>query len=926
MKEPLQSVVDDDEGGALGPPRARSWLRGMVRGLRPGTIRRRMVAMAMLITVVVLIVAMATILIHDLRVYQSTWTESVAAEAGVVAMATAPALAFDDRQAAMKNLAAAADRDAILAVAIFRGDGTIFASRAAEGHDIPGTLRQAMTSRQGASTIRGDTVEITRGIWNGDEFLGTLYMRARYDIAGRISAYLGIFGFISAFGLSLALFLSARLQHAILGPLDQMADVARQIVDRPDYALRLTSPRDEEIAIVAMAFNRMLAEIEGRTRALEQSNLALADSNQALTDEVTARRATEAALARANARLESTMAAAEIGSWVWNSQTGDFDADRNVAALYGIPDPKLFRTDPELCHRGIHEHDRDRVTKAESDALVSGTLTSSEYRVVRPDGSVRWVVSRGKRTHDAEGNATLLVGLLIDVTQQKLAEEKRRESERVFRTIGESINYGVWLTDAEGRNTYASDSFLRLTGMTQAQCSEHGWTRVLHPDEIEATTAAWQSCVRSGEPWYREHRIRDVDGNYHPVLAQGLPIRREDGTITAWAGINLDISRIKRTEEALREADRRKDAFLATLAHELRNPLAPIRTAADLLQQPRTTGDKRRWAYELIARQVRNMALLLDDLLDISRVTHGRLDIKPQPVTLEALISSATETARPLIEAKQHRLEIDLPPDPVHLMVDPLRISQAISNLLTNAAKYTDAQGLIRVVASVSAGAVRIAVSDSGIGLAPHVLPTIFEMFSQVEGSNRRSEGGLGIGLALVKGLITLHGGSVEAQSPGIGRGSTFTLVLPAGAVQEPAAEARTSPAGSAAGARRRVLIADDNQDAADSLALVLQEEGHETWVAYNGNEAVRQALQLKPEVLILDIGMPDKDGYDVARLVRKTHWGPESLLIALTGWGQREDVSKALDAGFDAHFRKPVDLKVLSARLGGARVQPLHT
>jgi signal transduction histidine kinase/ActR/RegA family two-component response regulator len=368
---------------------------------------------------------------------------------------------------------------------------------------------------------------------------------------------------------------------------------------------------------------------------------------------------------------------------------------------------------------------------------------------------------------------------------------------------------------------------------------------------------------------------------------------------------------LERSERALRAADRRKDEFLATLAHELRNPLAPIRHAVKLLEANLPHEQQRQWAREVISRQVQRMALLLDDLLDVSRITRGRLDLKFDVVDLHALISTAAETARPLIEAKRQHLRIEKPPHPLFLRVDPLRLSQSLSNLLTNAAKYTDEGGDITVNVGASAEEIRMAVRDTGIGLDPAVIPELFEMFSQVESALERSEGGLGIGLALVKGLVSLHGGRVEASSAGPGKGSEFTIILPASLlVPDRSGEQRNSGATAAAAPRacRTILVADDNRDAADSLALVLEMEGHEVYTAHGGQEALDAARDHRPDVAILDIGMPGLSGYEVASAIRRETWGAPIYLLAVTGWGQVADKERARGAGFDEHLTKPVD------------------
>ncbi len=514
------------------------------------------------------------------------------------------------------------------------------------------------------------------------------------------------------------------------------------------------------------------------------------------------------------------------------------------------------------------------------------------------------------------------------------AEDRTRElrqSERLYRAIGESINYGVWVTDERGRVVYVSDSFLRLVGLTQEQCAGFGWCDLLHPDDAEATAEAWLECVQTGQFWYREHRFRGVDGQYHPVLAQGVPIRDADGHITGWAGINLDISRLKKTEEALREADRRKDDFLATLAHELRNPLAPIRHATRLLGVPGLDPAQAKVAREIIARQVARMALLLDDLLEVSRITRGRLELRKQRVSLAALVRSAVETSRPLIEARRHELVVELPGPPVDLMVDPLRLSQALSNLLTNAAKYTDEGGRI-VLRAQSVPEVVFTVEDNGIGLPPHELATIFEMFAQVDSAIDRSDGGLGIGLALVKGLMQMHGGSVEAQSEGTGSGSTFTIRLPAGCVLAPAPEPEAELASSGRHVRcGTVLVVDDNLDAASVLAMMLRNAGHTVVTAHSGEEALTMGWQHEPDAVLLDIGMPDLNGYEVAGRMRITGWGRRALLVALTGWGQKDDIERAIAAGFDIHMTKPADPErierlldeFLAARPGAITAEP---
>jgi signal transduction histidine kinase len=375
------------------------------------------------------------------------------------------------------------------------------------------------------------------------------------------------------------------------------------------------------------------------------------------------------------------------------------------------------------------------------------------------------------------------------------------------------------------------------------------------------------------------------------------------------------IANRERAELRLRDTDRRKDEFLATLAHELRNPLAPIRQAATISRSPSATPEQKSWSHEVITRQVHHMSLLLDDLLDISRITRGTLELRKQRTELSSVIESAVETARPAIDAKRHQLDVEMPRTPVQIEADPLRLSQVLSNLLTNAAKYTDPDGRIRLVSEVIGGEIVIRVIDSGIGISPEALPNIFQMFSQVKSVQDRSDGGLGIGLALSRGLIALHSGRLEAASAGLGHGSEFSIHLPATA--RIAAEPMTAPAPVLTGRRhRRVLVADDNVDAAESLAMLLRLDGHEVELATNGTDALQTFERTRPEVAILDIGMPGLSGYEVAQRIRG-NGNKNVVLIAVTGWGQDADKARAAEAGFDHHFTKPVEPAALSALLG---------
>jgi signal transduction histidine kinase/ActR/RegA family two-component response regulator len=604
------------------------------------SVRGKLIGIMMLTTVVVLLVSGTAMLVHDLTVYRKSWATDVASEASILALSTAPALAFDDRQAAQRGLNALRSRQAVDAAGLYAANHRLYATYKREAEfTVPPTTEGIA---EGLKVV-GERVELLQRIEFKGEYLGDLYVVARYDVAGRVRTYLGIFAVTTALSVLAALLFSYILQRIITVPLEEIGVVARRIVQDQDYSLRVKPRTGDEISLVVQALNNMLQEVEDRTAALEQSNAAL------------------------------------------------------------------------------------------------------------------------------------------------------------------------------------------------------------------------------------------------------------------------------------REGDRKKDEFLATLAHELRNPLAPIRHATRILEAPGATDAQRTWGREVISRQVDQMALLLDDLLDVSRITRGRLELKKDYVPLERIIRNATEIARPLIDAKNHTLKLEIEERSLDLNVDPLRIAQVVANLLTNAAKYTDPGGTITLAAQRESAGLVIRVTDTGIGLTETALSQVFGMFSQVESALERSQGGLGIGLALVKGLVELHGGSVRAESEGLGRGSTFTIYLPHSAlVHTPPSHANSETLYEvrSESACCRVLIADDNRDAAKSLAMLLQVSGHEVTTAHSGTEVIELVRHECPDAFILDIGMPGMTGYALAEHIRAQSWGRDVLLVALTGWGAQEDRQRALASGFDRHFTKPVDTKEIEKTL----------
>ena len=604
-----------------------------------GSVRTRLILMAVSTTFVALLSASVAMLLYDLRTFQQYWVDDLMTQADVIASVTAPALAFNDAKAAQQNLAVMRVRPQILAGAIYTASGARFASY------TQGSSESAYPARPGAPGYSIDKGELTvyHNIVDNGEVLGTVYLRARYGVAERMLNYAGILGAVLLAALVIAALVASRLQKSITRPLREVTEVAREVMQRRDFSLRVPGNNLGEIGVLVAAFNDMLAEIGRRSHALQEANLTL----------------------------------------------------------------------------------------------------------------------------------------------------------------------------------------------------EH------------------------------EMQVRH------------------------------------RAEEALLLADRRKDEFLATLAHELRNPLAPIRTGLDILRIRSGDAQATQRATDIMERQLRQMVRLVDDLLDVSRINTGKFAIKMGRVELKAVVNDALEVVRSYIELHGHELVIDLPDRPVFLHGDATRLAQILSNLLNNAAKYTNRGGRVSLAARVEDRNLIINVADNGIGIAPDMLNHVFEMFVQVDSTLERTNAGLGVGLSLARRLVELHGGSIEAHSAGIGRGSEFVVRLPI--VVEPELPAKTIPAAFMTSETYRILLADDNVDFVNSIGALLSAMGHSVVITHNGPDALTAAARFCPDYAFLDIGLPQMSGYDLARGIRRLSNGSMTMLIAVTGWGQEKDRQLAFEAGFDHHMVKPV-------------------
>jgi signal transduction histidine kinase/ActR/RegA family two-component response regulator len=618
-----------------------------------GSVRGRMILMAVSTTLVALLSAAIAMLLFDARAFQRYWVDDLMSQADIMASVTAPAIAFNDAKAARQNLAVLRVRPQIMAAAVYSANGALFASysREGEGGAIP-----ARPEKPGYRFERGELLTYHSVVENG-ELLGTVYLRSRYGLAERVGNYAAILGAVMLGALVIAGLVASRLQASITRPLEAVTNVARQVMQRRDFTLRVPGNNSGEIGVLVAAFNDMLAEIGRRSSALQDANRTL-------------------------------------------------------------------------------EHEMEVRQRAE-DALIMG--------------------------------------------------------------------------------------------------------------------------------------------------------------------------------------DRRKDEFLATLAHELRNPLAPIRTGLDILRLRSGDAQATQRATDIMERQLRQMVRLVDDLLDVSRINTGKFAIKMGRVELKAVVNDALEVVRSYVELHGHELAIDLPDRPVFLHGDATRLAQILSNLLNNAAKYTNRGGRVNLSASVDDKTLVLVVSDNGIGIAPDMLDHVFEMFVQVDSTLERTNAGLGVGLSLARRLVELHGGKIMATSEGLGKGSTFTVRLPI--VVEPELPTKPTPAAFISGETYRILLADDNVDFVNSIGALLSAMGHSVVITHNGADALTAAARFCPDYAFLDIGLPQMSGYDLARGIRRLSCGAMTVLIAVTGWGQEKDRQLAFEAGFDHHMVKPVRFEQIEEILGNRSI-----
>jgi two-component system CheB/CheR fusion protein len=658
------------------------------------------------------------------------------------------------------------------------------------------------------------------------------------------------------------------------------------------------------------ALRRSGEELE---RRVAERTAELTRANEVLRAEVEERRRAEEEAQESEERLRLAMEAGRLGLWRFNPAAGTVFFSAEAAAMMGLPTSRT-RIGLDAWGQCVHPEDRDRVLALLREALAGRAAFDTEYRVVWSDGTVRWMASRGKVFRDPDSQPVRVIGVASDITNRKRVEEAVRESERNFVTLAEGVPQLVWTTRPDGTVDYFNGRWYEYTGLSADQALGHAWAQALHPHDRETAWQRWQDALRRGQPVEVEYRLRAAGGKYQWFLSRGVPLKDDHGPVEKWLGTSTNIDAQKRAEEALRQADRRKDEFLALLAHELRNPLAPITNALHLLRTGADLGEQDRHdAFDVLERQVEHLVRLVDDLLDVNRITRGKIHLQKERVDVATVVARSVEGSRPLIDARRHALEVSLPQEPLVLEADPVRLAQALWNLLNNAAKYTPEGGRIGLTVRREGGEVVFRVRDNGMGIRPDMLGKVFDLFAQAERTLDRAEGGLGIGLTLVRRLTEMHGGTVEAHSEGPGRGSEFVLRFPlppvaAGdAVPQPDLVPPRSPVPG-----RRILVVDDNLDGARSLAKLLRLFGNDVRTVHDGRAALEVAAEYRPQVVFLDIGLPGMDGLEVCRHLRRQPGLGQTMVIALTGYGGDDDRRRSQEAGFHAHLVKPVDLDTL--------------
>jgi PAS domain S-box-containing protein len=638
-------------------------------------------------------------------------------------------------------------------------------------------------------------------------------------------------------------------------------------------------------------------------------------STVTLEDSARAASGAQQALAESDERLRLATDAAEIAFWDVNVPDGSLVWQPRLRTMFGITTDEPLSLDDFFS--GLHPDDRAAVVSAFAAACdpQRRALYNIEYRTVgRDDGKVRWIAAKGRGLFDDAGRCVRANGTAMDITGRKTAELAMEVALEASRT-------GTFHWDIQDNRLTWDGALDRLFGLRPGEAvrSLDQFIALVHPDDRAEVIRRCGRCRDGGDDFEMEFRVVYPDGSVHWLYDRGRTFLDATGRAKTMTGACVDITTYVRTREALKLADRQKDDFLATLAHELRNPLAPLRTGLHFLRKVKDGLPGRAdQVLGIMQRQLDHMVHLVDDLLDIARIRQGKILLRQEPLSLHAVLEQALEGVQTLLDAQGHEVVWDGMDPALRVTGDPTRLVQVVGNLLNNAAKYTPRGGRVTIRGGEAAepGMLLVEVADTGVGIPPNMLEHVFDRFAQVHEHLDQAQGGLGIGLSVVKGLVEMHGGRVAAESAGPGAGSLFRIWLPR--ADQPVPVEAAPPSTAVAAGRHKVLVVDDNRDAAETMAMVLDMGGHEVLVAHDGQSAVEMAKRHDPAVVFLDIGMPGMNGYETAALLRALPGTQPRVLVALTGWGSEADQARSLAAGFDLHLTKPVDLekvqRVLSA------------
>ncbi len=658
---------------------------------------------------------------------------------------------------------------------------------------------------------------------------------------------------------------------------------------------------NEELQSSNEELRSTMEELETSKEELQSMNEELRTVNQENRNKVEE-------LATLSGDLQSLMAATQIPILFLDRELRILRFTPQLSDIFHVRMTDRGRPVAELKARVDYEDLQD-------DARRVLDRLSPVEREIKHASEQRWFLTRVLPYHGTANKLDGVVVTFVDITRRRIAEEAVRETAQRFRALVDVSAQMVWTTDSQGNIVEDSPSWRIFTGQSYEEAKGWGWIDAVHSEDRATARTAWHQAIRASEPLVSEFRVHHAEsGDYRWTAVRAVPLKNDNGPIDGWVGMNIDVSELRAADDALRDADRRKDEFLAVLGHELRNPLAPLTTGIQLLRTATDKPEIVQPVQAMMERQLAHLARLVDDLLDLSRISRGQVELKREAIDIRTVIGTAIEVARPILDENRQKLTLNLANAPIIVDGDFHRLTQVIGNLVNNAAKYTAPGGKIEVVASVEEGRATVRVRDNGFGIPPERVGKLFRMFSQIpEHRARTGGGGLGIGLALSRHLVELHRGTIGAKSEGLGKGSEFIVRLPLAGrpLQRQPEKANWYSADTTA---RRVLIVDDNVDAATSLGMMLELKGHTVQTVHDGVAALNAVQSFSPEVILLDIELPDMSGYEIAKRIRSNGDGESITLIALTGRGQHDDKERAREAGFDEHFTKPVDVSLLAA------------